>query len=582
VTTPITRVGKYEILEQVGEGAMGIVYKAKDPILNRTVAIKVMSEGLAHDAALRERFLREAQAAGSLQHPNVVTIYDFGETDGHLFIAMEFIQGADLEHLLTHHAPISLAAKLDIIIDVLNGLSYAHRRGIVHRDIKPANIRVDDEGHARIMDFGVARLSTSNLTSTGVMMGTPNYMAPEQISGEAVGPSVDLFSVGAVLFELLTNMKPFQGDTLHSVLFKIVSETPPSLHTLQPSLPSALNEIVQKGMAKDPEQRYRSAAEFANALSAIRAPLGAARVSKTVSQRVSIEKGLQAQAEAMKQARSARRRRIVAGVVAAAVVIVVGGVGGIFAVRRGGPAEQSSKTAPSQVAITPPAATALATPAATAPDTTRVQPAAATTPAPSIAAPTPTKQAASPPRTETSTKRSAPPVQAPAQRVAETRIARDTTVGSTSQQAAPAVTAPASQPPVATPQVIGPVTPPQTVSAPPKAPEPVPENPTPAITAVVAAYGRAIGTRDVAEVRRVYSGMTPQQQQQWESFFQSVRAIKATFQIASLDVSGNSATAHLTGTYEYTTRAGRTERQPVAFEATLQRDGDRWRLQAIK
>src|SRR5687768_1995243 len=162
---------------------MGVVYRAADPVLNRPVAVKVMSDGLAQDEALRARFLREAQAAGSLQHPNVVTVYDFGETDGHLFIAMEFVQGADLEHLLRHNAPLSLAARIDIVVDVLNGLYYAHRRGIVHRDIKPANIRVDEEGHARIMDFGVARLATSDMTKSGIMMGTPNYMAPEQISG---------------------------------------------------------------------------------------------------------------------------------------------------------------------------------------------------------------------------------------------------------------------------------------------------------------------------------------------------------------------------------------------------------------
>src|SRR5687767_1328398 len=150
---------------------MGVVYKAMDPVLNRTVAVKVMSEGLAQDKLLRERFLREAQAAGSLQHPNLVTIYDFGETDGHLFIAMEFIEGADLEELLGQQSPMPIATKLDLMIDVLNGLSFAHRRGVIHRDIKPANIRVDQEGRARIMDFGVARLSTSNLTGTGTMMG---------------------------------------------------------------------------------------------------------------------------------------------------------------------------------------------------------------------------------------------------------------------------------------------------------------------------------------------------------------------------------------------------------------------------
>ena len=174
-----TTIGKYVVQGLVGEGAMGVVYRAHDPVLNRVVAVKVMGNGVASEQELRQRFLREAQAAGSLQHPNVVTIYDFGEVDGHLFIAMEFLEGTDLEHLLGDGAAgMTLSAKLGIAIDVLSGLSYAHRRGIVHRDIKPANIRVDPDDRAKIMDFGVAHLTSSKITQTGMVMGTPNYMAP--------------------------------------------------------------------------------------------------------------------------------------------------------------------------------------------------------------------------------------------------------------------------------------------------------------------------------------------------------------------------------------------------------------------
>src|SRR5437016_2219013 len=195
----ITEIGKYRILEQVGEGAMGVVYRATDATLNRPVAIKVMSDAIARNDDLRGRFLREAQAAGSLQHPNVITIYDFGEVDGHLYIAMEFVEGEDLEDLLAKHVALSLVDKLDVIVDVLGGLAYAHKRGIVHRDVKPANIRIDEEGRARIMDFGIAHLTSSNMTRTGVMVGTPAYMAPEQIVGSGITPATDLFSVGAVL-----------------------------------------------------------------------------------------------------------------------------------------------------------------------------------------------------------------------------------------------------------------------------------------------------------------------------------------------------------------------------------------------
>src|SRR6476469_6414153 len=225
----ITEIGKYRIVEQVGEGAMGVVYRATDPVLNRTVAVKVMCDAFARDDDLRGRFLREAQAAGSLQHPNVITIYDFGEVDGHLFIAMEFVEGQDLEDLAARHIALPLIDKLDIVIDVLTGLAFAHKRGIVHRDIKPANIRIDDEGRARVMDFGIAHLSAASMTRTGTMVGTPAYMAPEQIVGTPVSPATDLFSVGIVLYELLSGSKPFQGESIQGIMYLIVSQPAPPL-----------------------------------------------------------------------------------------------------------------------------------------------------------------------------------------------------------------------------------------------------------------------------------------------------------------------------------------------------------------
>ena len=207
---------------------MGVVYRALDPVLNRPVAIKVMSDALARDTDLRGRFLREAQSAGSLQHPNVVTIYDFGEVDGHPFIAMEFVEGADLDEILRNRGQLSLVEKIDILIDVLNGLAYAHKRGIVHRDVKPANIRIDEEGRARIMDFGIAHLSSSNMTRTGMTVGTPAYMSPEQITGGAIAAASDIFAVGAVMYELFAGVQAFGGETLQSVMYRIVSAPAPA------------------------------------------------------------------------------------------------------------------------------------------------------------------------------------------------------------------------------------------------------------------------------------------------------------------------------------------------------------------
>src|SRR5205814_9329504 len=194
--TQIPDIGKYHIIELVGEGAMGVVYKAKDSVLDRTVAIKVMNASIARQDDLRKRFLHEAQAAASLQHPNVVCIYDLGDFDGHLCIAMEFVEGIDSEKLLAMGQPLSLQAKLDIAIDILTGLSFAHKRGIIHRDIKPANIRVAEDGRAKIMDFGVAHLASSSMTTTGSFLGTPSYMAPEQITEGQTTPGTDIFAVG--------------------------------------------------------------------------------------------------------------------------------------------------------------------------------------------------------------------------------------------------------------------------------------------------------------------------------------------------------------------------------------------------
>jgi predicted Ser/Thr protein kinase len=567
LSDPVARIGKYQIIAQVGEGAMGVVYRAMDSVLNRHVAIKVMSEGIAQDAGLRERFLREAQAAGSLQHPNVVTIYDFGEVDGHLFIAMEFIEGADLEHLLTHKAPLTLAAKLDIVIDVLNGLSYAHRRGIIHRDIKPANIRVDQDGHARIMDFGVARLATSNLTSTGVMLGTPNYMAPEQITGGLLTPAVDLFAVGAMLYEFLTDVKPFPGDTLHSVLFKIVSDPPPDVGEVRPELPRQLTDIVTMALAKDPANRYKSAVEMANALSAVRATLGTQRLSKTVSQRVSIDKALRAQHESEARKVAARRWRIVAGSAAALVVVVA--IGAVLLRRQTQASPASGATSPSTAAVgtTPAPAAGVALTDSAAIRRSTVADAAAATKGSGATLGQPKSQ---PTLARRDTAARKPLVGGATSQPAAT------TQGNASPQSAPVVPAPVPAP-ATPPAAAPPVTSPEVKPA-----APTVESSRSAIASVIAAYARAIGTRDVAAVRRVHAGMTPQQQSGWESFFTSIRSMNATFDIASLDVSGNSAIARLTGMYDYVTKSGRPDRQPISLQATLQLDGDRWTLQTVR
>ncbi len=263
------RIGKYVIKRLLGKGGMGRVYHAYDPFIGRDVALKVMLPDLAEDRVLKERFIREAQSAGRLRHPNIVTIYDLGEENGVPYIAMEYLEGRDLDEIIRKRLPISLEEKLDIIRQACEALAYAHAHGIVHRDIKPANIRVLDDGVVKIMDFGIAKMGATHFTQTGIIMGTPHYMAPEQIRGERdkIGPHTDIFSLGVVLYELLAYKRPFQGEHYTTVFYKIVHEPPEPLdESLAIPHLDEIRAIVEKAIAKRIEDRYASAQEMAQAI----------------------------------------------------------------------------------------------------------------------------------------------------------------------------------------------------------------------------------------------------------------------------------------------------------------------------
>ena len=274
-TEQYRRVGKFELHELLGEGAMGEVWRAYDSVIRRYVALKLLSRA-GRSADARERLLREARAAGALQHPNIVTIYDLGEADGQLFIAMELVDGRDLSTLIALNEPLALERKLDIVIEVLQGLSYAHERGVIHRDIKPSNVRIAADGAVKIMDFGIARLQSADVTGSGAIVGTPTYMAPEQITNGAITPATDVFAVGCVLYELLSYRKPFQGETVHGVLYQVLTTDPKPLRTTAPSIPAALERVVSKALIKVPEERYETARQMQSALFAIRAALSGA------------------------------------------------------------------------------------------------------------------------------------------------------------------------------------------------------------------------------------------------------------------------------------------------------------------
>ncbi len=262
----INNLGRYEIVSELGRGAMGVVYKAKDPLIDRMVAVKTINLQNLDPEKQKEyeaRFYQEAKAAGRLSHPNIVTIYDLGKNDGIAYIAMELMEGNELQHLLDNAKRPSVEETLNIVIQVAAGLAYAHEHDIVHRDIKPSNIMVLKNGQVKIADFGIARLPASlTLTQTGNIMGSPPYMSPELILNRPLAPRSDIFSFGVLLYQMLTGQLPFTGDNPHAVMYQIVQEEPPSPRSLNPEVTDALSAIVAKCLAKQPEDRYQDAREL--------------------------------------------------------------------------------------------------------------------------------------------------------------------------------------------------------------------------------------------------------------------------------------------------------------------------------
>ncbi|MFZ5558007.1 MAG: serine/threonine-protein kinase [Pseudomonadota bacterium] len=265
----LKQLGRYEILSAIGKGAMGIVYRAEDPMLQRTVAVKTVNLFLDQDelADYEARFYQEAKAAGRLNHPNIVTIYDVGK-EGHVaYMAMEFLEGRELKSLLAARKPLPLATALDIAAQVADGLAYAHANDIVHRDIKPANIMILNSGLVKIMDFGIARMRTSEVrTQTGVLLGSPPYMSPEQVLGRRADHRSDIFSLGIVLYEMLTGERPFTGSEMSAIMYHVVHLSPRAPSQLNSAVPDILDFIVAKALAKAPDARYQDTKDLANDL----------------------------------------------------------------------------------------------------------------------------------------------------------------------------------------------------------------------------------------------------------------------------------------------------------------------------
>ena len=277
-------VGRYEILEELGQGAMGVVYKGKDPKINRLVAIKTIrfSDDFEEQQAkeVKERFFKEAELAGRLSHPSIISIHDVGEDYDLTYMAMELLEGEDLEHFCGKNSLLPLRKVLDIIAETADALDYAYTQGVIHRDIKPGNIMLLKNGHIKVTDFGIAKAVSSSQTRTGIILGTPNYMSPEQINGMEIDGRSDIFSLGIVFFQLLTGQLPFGGKTLTELFYQITQAKHPSPRQINPKVIRPCEQLIDKALAKDPDKRFQRASNFAKYLKILGEKIDEARAKK--------------------------------------------------------------------------------------------------------------------------------------------------------------------------------------------------------------------------------------------------------------------------------------------------------------
>ena len=326
---------RYELEEAVDHGGMSSVYRGRDRLLERTVALKVLHAHFGDDAEYVERFRREARAVAQLSHPNIVTVIDRGSSDGHQFIVFEYVEGENLKQLVERSGPLSVDRTLELGIQIADALAFAHAHGLVHRDVKPQNVLIDSAGDAKVTDFGIARSLDveEGVTQTGTVLGTSNYLSPEQAAGEPVTPATDIYSLGVVLYELLTGEVPFRGDNLVVVAMKHVTEHPPSLLEQRADVPPRLVLAVERALEKDPALRFASMDAFANELRRCRDELGGPAAERTLIQGAPI---VHTPPRAVRRARTGRRGGhlptllALAGVVLIAIVVAAllyGGTG---------------------------------------------------------------------------------------------------------------------------------------------------------------------------------------------------------------------------------------------------------------
>jgi serine/threonine protein kinase len=570
-------IGKYKLVRVIGEGGMGRVYEAIDPVIGRRVAIKTISLNVVTDAETRSRFFREAQAAGRLSHPNLITIHDIGDSEGTPYIVMEFLEGMDLNHKIRQER-LSYDAKLQIMIDVCEGLSFAHGHDIIHRDIKPANIFITTHGRAKILDFGLARGALSDVTQTGKILGTPNYMSPEQIRGDDVDHRSDIFATGVVFYELLSGRKAFEGDSIPTTLYKVLETQPQPVHLLDDQLPATLSTVIERALAKDRLARFQTSSEM---LEAVLHAHG--RTTPVERSALHTLPAAAAAAAPTREITAPARRGWPPVAVWAIAGVAIAGIAG-FALL----SQRSPRTPP---AVSQPDSATRPTEPTPSPAPVTAVPQAAPAPTIPAAAPSPSPAEnkglakANVPKSPAGRSKGAvlastpsvaqPPAPAPAPEIR--------TVPATPP---PAVVPPASPEPKAAP-VEPPPAPAAAVSAPPPPPAAPPsarteENPVTAVQAVLARYRAALESRDINALKRIWPTLSGRQEDAIRNEFEHSRGIAVGLDGVDIRPAGNGATVTCHRNYAVTTADGQTLRTATRMSMTLVRRDGAWTIETIR
>lgn len=606
-------LGQYEILLEVGRGGMATVYLAHDLALDRKVAIKVLAPALLlMGEGMVERFKREARTAAALSHPHIIPIYAVKESEQVLYFVMKHVQGRSLDHVIHDIGPLPIPMTQAILAQVGDALGYAHRHGVIHRDIKSANIMLDEEGWAVVTDFGIAKVvQAQGLTMTGVTVGTPTYMSPEQCATEEVTGASDQYSLGVVAYEMLTGRLPFQDDSIMSVMYAHFNQPPRPVTELRPDCPPNLAAAVMRMLEKDPTHRWPNMDDVVAVCgrASLRHDDPVRREMVTLAhgggQRVGPKTPTSPIALSRVRTRpSIRRRRRIWEIGAAAVVLLLG----LWWASPWSPRARRAELRPVAVRDSAPVAAARSDSSrAVAPPSPQAPPLVprqvpATAGVARRAGDSLRRQATQ--RDDsligslrasalTAEQRAALAGASPAdlraghaafasgeslasvRRVSEAmmQFATAASLWADAERGARSRSV-AESPPPAPP----PAPPPSAVPVAPATADPRPE-----IQMVIADYAVALESRDIAQVRHAYPGLTAAQEGSWRTFFDSVRNLKAGLAVASLSLSDTSADATVSGVYEYDNAStGRVERRPVTFRVTLARDASGWRITAIR